>query len=41
MGVEGVRSVGHVTITQEIDYHPAGQVNHWMYQLIDMLMMKP
>ena len=25
MGVEGVRSVGHVTITQEIDYHPSGQ----------------
>jgi len=25
MGVEGVRSVGHITITQETDYHPSGQ----------------
>ena len=27
MGVEGVRSVGHVTISQKDDYHPNGQGN--------------
>ena len=24
MGVEGVRSIGHITITQKLDYHPNG-----------------